>query len=127
MGHGNAFGDSQAQNIQIAIDQGTGAGKLKLYTATFATLLVEFELPDPCAPTVVTNAKKIVFDPITSVNAVASGIAAAYRLTDSDDVTIYEADNQVGINGSGRQLIMNTTTITSGVPQNVVSLEIGYS
>lgn len=127
MGHGNAFGDSQAQNIQIAIDQGSGAGKLKLYTAAFATLLIEFELPDPCAPTVTTNAKKIVMNAITSVNAVASGIAAAYRLTDSDDVTIYEADNQVGVNGSGRQLIMNTTTITSGVPQNVVSLEIGYS
>jgi hypothetical protein len=127
MGHGNAFGDSQAQNIQIAIDQGTGAGKLKIYTATFATLLVNFTLPDPCAPSVVTNSKKIVFNAITPVNAAASGTAAAYRLTDSDDVTIYEQDNQVGVNGSGRQLIMNTTTITSGVPQNVVSLEIGYA
>lgn len=126
MGHGNAFGDAQAQNIQIAIDQGSGAGKLKIYTTGFATLLVTFTLPDPCAPSVVTDSKKIVMNAITSVNAVASGTAAAYRLTDSADGTIYEADNQVGINGSGRQLIMNTTTITSGVPQSVVSLEIGY-
>jgi hypothetical protein len=126
MGHGNAFGDSQAQNIQIAIDQGSGAGKLKIYTAAFTTLLVTFTLPDPCAPTVVTNAKKIILNAITSVNASASGTANAYRLTDSADVTIYEKDDQVGVNGSGRQLIMNTTTITSGVPQNVISLEIGY-
>lgn len=126
MGHGNAFGDSQAQNIQIAIDQGSGAGKLKLYDTAFATLLVEFILDDPCAPSVVADSKKIVFSPITPVNATASGTAAAYRLTDSDDVTIYEADNQVGVNGSGRQLILNTTTISSGVPQSVISLEIGY-
>jgi hypothetical protein len=127
MGHGNAFGDAQAQNIQIAIDQGSSAGKLKIYDAAFATLLVTFTLPDPCAPTVVANAKKIILNAITPVNASASGTANAYRLTDSDDVTIYEQDNQVGVNGSLRQLIMNTTTITSGVPQNVVSLEIGYA
>lgn len=127
MGHGNAFGDSQAQNIQIALDGGSADGKLKIYDTAFANLLVTFTLPFPCAPTVVTDAKKIVFNAITPVNASASGTAAAYRLTDGDDVVIYEADNQIGVNGSGRQLIMNTTTITSGVPQNVVSLEIGYA
>lgn len=126
MGHGNNFGDSQAQNIQIAIDQGSGEGKLKIYNTAFATLLVEFILSDPCAPTVVTDSKKIILDAIAPINAIASGTAASYRLTDSDDTVIYEADNQVGVNGSGRQLIMNTTTITSGVPQSVVSLQIGY-
>lgn len=124
--HGNAFGDSQAQNVQIAIDQGSGAGKLKIYDTGFANLLVEYILADPCAPSVIANSKKIIFDAIAPINAIASGEAAAYRLTDSDDVMIYEADNQVGVNGSGRQLILNTTTITSGVPQSVVSLSIGY-
>ncbi len=127
MGHGNAFGDSQAQNIQIAIDQGSGAGKLKEYTAGFATLLVEYTLQDPCAPTVVANSKKIVFSAITPVNAVATGISAAYRLTDSDDVVVYERDNDIGVNGSGKSLIKNSTNVTSGVPQTIVSLEIGYA
>jgi hypothetical protein len=126
MGHGNAFGDSQAQNIQIAIDQGSSAGKLKIYTTGFATLLATFTLPDPCAPTVVTDAKKIVFDAISSVNASATGTAAAYRLTDSDDVLIYDKDNDIGVIGSSAQLILNTTAIVSGLPQNVVSLSIGY-
>ncbi len=125
--HGNAFGDSQAQNIQIAVDQGSGPGKLQEWTTGFGTLLVEYELPDPCAPSVVADSKKIVLNPVTPVTAIASGTSASFRLLDSDDVIIAQGDNEIGIVGSNKPVIKSTTTVVSGATQSIVSASFGYS
>ena len=125
--HGNAFGDIQAQNIQIAVDQGSGAGKLQEWTTGFATLLVEYELPDPCATTVVANSKKIVLNAVTPVAAIASGTSASFRLLDSDDTVIAQGDNEIGILGSNKPVIKTTTTVVSGATQSIVSATFGYS
>ncbi|MBD2316688.1 hypothetical protein [Phormidium tenue] len=125
--HGNAFGDSQAQNIQIAADQGSGPGKLQEWTIDFGTLLTEYELPDPCAPTVVPDSKILVFNPITPVAAVASGTSASYRLLDSDNNVIYQGNNDIGILGSNKPVIKTSLIVVSGAIQTVVSFRIGYS
>ncbi len=125
MGHGNAFGDSQAQNFQVALDTG-GAGTLKIYDAAFANLLATFILPVPSAPAVVSGSKQIVLNTITTVTAIATGTANAYRFTDNAGETIYEQDNQVGVAGSGRQVIVNTTAFVTGGAQSVLSCKISY-
>ena len=125
--HGSAFGDFQAQNMQIAIDQGSGPGKLQEWTTGFGTLLVEYELPDPCAPSVVTDSKRIVLNAITPVAAIASGTSASFRLVDSDDTVIYQGDNEIGILGSNKPCIKSSLTVVSGAIQSVISVRVGYS
>ena len=107
-------------NIKTAIDAGSGAGKLKLYTGakpatgaaiTTQTLLGTVLCSDPCAPAA--NAGVLTFSAFTDdSNAAASGDAVWARFTDSADNFV--ADASVGISGSGADIILNSVSIASG-------------
>lgn len=94
-----------------AIDQGSGAGKLKIYSDTgLTTLLATFTLADPAFGSA--SSGQATASAITPVTASASGTALAFSVTDSDDVVIFQGD--VGVAGSGASCILNTTTLVSG-------------
>jgi len=107
-------------DIKAAIDAGSGAGKLKLYTATrpatgaaitTQTLLGTVVCSDPCAPAA--DAGVLTFSAFTDdEDADASGDATWARLTDSSDNFV--ADASVGISGSGADIILNSVSIAAG-------------
>jgi hypothetical protein len=94
-----------------ALDQGSGAGKLKIYSDTGLTnLLATFTLADPAFGAA--SSGQATAAAITPITASASGTALAFSATDSDNVVIFQGN--VGVAGSGASCILNTTTLVSG-------------
>lgn len=115
--HSNQAKVSIGNAILDDIDGGTGAGKLKIYTTGQATLLSTHALTDP-AGTVNGTTGVITFSAIGDATAVATGTAAEFTITDSDDNEIILGS--VG-QGSG-DLDLTSTSITSG---QTVSINTG--
>jgi len=90
--------------------------------APVGTLLVNFVLPSPAYGGAVDNGTRALAtaNPIASVNAAATGTAARYRILNSGAEVIMEGT--VGLSGSGADMIIDATSITIGVQQNLNSL-----
>ena len=104
--------------IVDALDQGSGAGKVKIYTSTqpgsvggtYGTLLGTLICSDPAfgaASTGTATASAITSD----TNADASGTAGTFTLTDSDDNVL--ADGTCG-QGSGDLSFDNNVVVAGG-------------
>lgn len=121
-----------ARNAAIAavtglVDGGTGAGKLRIYTASKPagpdtaiagqTLLAEFTLSDPAFTAGGTGVQNIDVTPALSTTGLAAGTAAWARLVDSNNAGV--VDLTVGT--SGAELNLNTTTISVGLTVEVAS------
>jgi hypothetical protein len=114
-----AIRTARAQLIVDAIDAGSGAGTLKLYTAPkpatgaavgAATLLGTLTFADPCG-TVTTGT--LTFSAITKDSAAdADGTAAWARVADSAGTFVM--DMTVGLVGSGADIIMNNVVVVTG-------------
>lgn len=121
--------DSRLTLIKDAIDAGSGAGKLLLYTATrpatgaaitTQTLLASITLNDPCG-TVSSGVLTLDVDPIpTDSSADATGTAAWARLVTSADAFV--ADLSVGT--SAADVIMNTVSVVIATPVTITSATI---
>jgi hypothetical protein len=96
------------------------SGKLKIYTASAATLLVTLPLSATAAPAASNGV--LTFNSIAPTAAVAAGTAAYARLTKSDDTVVVDALTvgaaganinlqNIGIN-SGQVITINSLTIT---------------
>lgn len=105
------------------------AGKLKIYTGaqpaspdvavSGQVLLGTLTLGSPAAPAA--SIGVITFNPITQDSAAdASGTAAWYRLTRSDDTPVH--DGSVGV--SAADLVLNTTAIVVGGPIAVTAFTL---
>lgn len=110
--------NSRANVIRDAIDAGSGAGQLKIYTSPkpatdgavgSATVLAELTFSDPCAPDASNG--------VLTMNAIAAdtqannpGTALWFRVTDSAGVTVMDGD--CGTTGS--DLNLNSTSISAG-------------
>lgn len=128
MGLATSIQNAQLNLITAAIDAGAGAGKLNIYTAPrpakgavvgAATLLAE--LTFSATSFGAAAAGEITANSITgdaSANADGTGLWA--RITDSDDNFV--RDISVGATGSGQQLILNSTAVTTGVPVDISDL-----
>lgn len=123
----NAAASAAADAVVDKVDQGSGAGKLRIYDGTQAatadtavgaqTLLAELSFGDPAfgaASNGVATANAITAD--SSANA--TGTASWFRVVDSDGTAIF--DGTVGT--SGADLNLNTTSIVSGAEVSVTSL-----
>lgn len=118
--------------INAKIDQGSGAGKLRVYAGsrpanantalTGQTLLIEFTLADPAfgAPTQVGNTAVATATPPAPVQAAATGTATFFQIVDSDDVVIL--DGAVSDTAGSGDLKLSNTSVVSGVDVTVVSL-----
>ena len=110
-----------------AIDAGSGAGYLEIYTGTMPadlgaitdqTKLGTLTFSDPCGGV---TGNTLTFASITGDSAAdATGTAAWCRLYDSDATVI--ADGDVGT--SGAFLNLNTVAIVAGGPIEVTSMTV---
>ena len=100
---------ARMQAVVTQIDEGTGAGKLKIRDGS-NNILATFTLADPCG-TVSGAMLTFDFDPNISVTAGANGTATNAIITDSDDETKISGLT-VGV-GTG-DIQLDSTSITSG-------------
>lgn len=116
---GTTMRNGGCNGIVDAIDQGAGAGKVKVYTSTqpgsvggtYGTLLGTLTFSDPAfgsASTGTATASAITSD----TSADASGTAGTFTLTDSDDNVL--ADGTCGL-GSGDLSFDNNVIVQGGV------------
>ena len=126
-----ALAIAMADLVVDAIDAGSGAGKLRVYSGTQAadpsvapsgTLLVEFTLADPAfgGATAVTNYARATVNAVTAVAASATGVATWFRAVDSAGVAVF--DGTVTATGGGGDLTIQSTSIVSGTEVSVTSL-----
>ena len=99
--------------VRDAIDAGAGAGKLKIYTAAYASLLVEIALNDPCG-TVASGILTFTGLPKSGV-AGNNGVAAIARLTDSTDTLVADG---ITVGTVGTDIIIDNTNIANGQTVN---------
>ena len=120
--------NAQLDQITTALDAGLAAGKIRIYNGirptaggTVTTLLAELTLSYPCAAAAAAGVWSA--DPISpDTSADATGTATWFRLVDATGVFVMDGD--VGIGGSGAELILNSTSITIGQQVAISSLTI---
>lgn len=103
--------------IMDAITSDVGnAGKLRIYTASYAVMLVEFTLGTPFAGAA--SGGVLTLTTPATVNASASGTAAIARIYKSDGTTMVIEGLSVGDSSSSADIKLQQTgtTITSGQP-----------
>lgn len=83
-----ALKTTRMQAVRDAIDAGVSFGKLKIYTAAYALLLVSINLADPASS--VTGAVLTFLGLPKSGTGVGAGNAAIARITDSTDAMVAE-------------------------------------
>lgn len=98
--------------VLTAMNAGSAGGKLRIFSAAYATMLVEFTLLE-ADQNVADNILDLVNTAITAA-AAASGTAAIARLTDSDNNMVAEG---LTVGTSASDVIVDSTNITAA--QNV--------
>lgn len=120
-----SLANSLADAVDDAINGGTGAATLKIYTgsqpatadtAASGTLLATFTLNDPAFGAASGGTITLAGTPKT-VAAAATGTAGWFRIETSTPTNVL--DGSVGT--SGNQINLNTTSITSGVNVTITS------
>lgn len=95
------------------VDEGSGAGKCRIYTAAFATLLVDIAFDDPAFGGSSSGSASAAGLP-NSGTAVAAGTAAVYRITDSDNEEMWAG-------AVGSDLTLDNTVIAVGQTVSLTS------
>jgi hypothetical protein len=121
--HSTTLRNAQANTLGAAVDAGSGAGRLRIYTgskpaspasAATGTLLVDFTLNDPSFDTASSGVATLDVTPsISDSSADATGTAGYARFADSDGNGVL--DCSVTATGGGGEVTLNTTSVTSGV------------
>lgn len=117
--HETATRNAICTTVAADIDTGGGGAKIKIYTSAFGTLLATLTMSDPSfgSPVVgVMTANTITSD----TNAAATGTAAKFRIYRSDATTLVFSGD-IGIAGSGFDLILSSTAIVSGATVSIDS------
>lgn len=125
-----ALRNARLDEITAAMDAGSGAAKLRIYTGprpatgaaiTTETLLAELTFSDPSASGA--SGGVLTLDPITQdSSADATGTAAWARILDSDNNFVM--DLSVGAAGSGADIELVSTSITTGQPVAIAAATI---
>lgn len=105
------------------IDTGSGNGTIKIRSST-DVLLATHPLLDPCG-TVNGTTGQLTFSLGTRQNAVASGTAAYAEICDVAGAVHLAMPVQVGTSAVSGRLVMNTLSIVSGAPVEILSAVIG--
>lgn len=105
---------ARMQAVADAIDAGAGAnGTLEIGVSGMGTILATLNLTKPCGS--VTNDVLTFNMPVSDASADATGTAAEARIKDADG-TIVISGFTVGGAGSGADIILASTSLTSGQP-----------
>jgi len=119
--------NNRLTQIANAVDGGTGAGILTIYDGTrpatggtATNALSQHTMSDPAFGT--PSSGSMTANAIGSATASATGTATWARITDSAGTFVCDMD--VGATGSGAELELDSTSITSGQTVNINSLVI---
>ncbi|HEX6053733.1 MAG TPA: hypothetical protein VFZ21_30900 [Gemmatimonadaceae bacterium] len=95
------------------VNEGSGAGKVRIYTAAFASMLVEIAFDDPAFAAASSGSASASGLP-NSGTAVATGTADVYRVMDSDNEEMWAG-------AVGSDLTLDNTSIVSGQTVSIAS------
>jgi hypothetical protein len=109
-------------SVRDDIDSGAGAGTLEVCTAAFASVLITFTLSDPSG-TIASDVLTLSGMP-KAANAAATGTAAVARIKESGGAVVV---NNLTVGTSGTDIIISSTSITSGNPYNLNSGTITHA
>lgn len=124
--YATALKTTRLNAVVSAIDAGSGAGVLEIGTTGFASTLAQITLNDPCATV---SGDTLTFDvsPVPSdSSANATGTAAEARIKDSDGNVIVSGLT-VTASGGGGNIIIGSTSITSGQAVSLTSGTITHA
>jgi hypothetical protein len=119
--YSTAVKNTRQAAVVTAIDAGAGAGKLEIGTAGMATVLATITLADPSGT--VANGVLTGAGFPRSATATASGIAAAARVRDSNNVDIITG---ITVGMSAADIVMDNTNIASGQTVTINSLSLTH-
>ena len=114
--HSTPIRNAIATAVLTAIDAGTGAGVVKIFTSGFTTLLATLTFSDPAFGTPVTGTATAAAITQDS-SADNSGTAAVFRVEDSAGNIIFSGT----VGTSGADMIVATTSIAAGQPVTITS------
>lgn len=127
VGYSTDVRNARLQVVADAVDGGSGAGKLRIYDGsrpatggTVTNLLVEFALPSPFEDSI--SGGVLTADAISSATASGTGTATWFRIIDGDGTFVLDGD--AGGTGSGKELELSSTSISSGQTVTIDSLTI---
>jgi hypothetical protein len=105
------------------IDGGSGPGKVRIRSAS-DVLLAEVILTDPCG-TVNGTTGRLTFTFATQEDAAVGGTAAYGEFCDSANVVHLALPAEAGTSAVSGRLVMNTLSLVTGGPVDLVSATIG--
>lgn len=118
-----------ATAVATAIDAGSGAGTVKIYTgsqpstgdtAASGTLLATIALVDPSFGSA--SSGVITASDPSPVNAAATGTAGWFRVQDSTGANVFDGDCTA--TGGGGTMTLSTTSLVSGSPVDITSFTV---
>jgi len=125
----SAARNAAADAIGNLLDAGSGAAKIRVYTAsrpagpdtaiTSQTLLAEFTLNDPAFVAASGGVKALDNTPVPAATGLAAGTAAWFRMLDSNSAAV--VDGLVSGTGGAGDLQLTTTAVTVGQSLEVTS------
>lgn len=110
--------------LRDLLDAGSGAGSVKIRNAA-DLLLAQIPLTDPCGTVSGTTGQLTLTAAARDESADAQGTAAYGELCDSAGLVHLALPAQAGSSAVSGKLVLNTLTILSGAPVEVVSITIG--
>jgi hypothetical protein len=106
------------------LDSGSGAGFVRVRSAA-DVLLAQIPMTDPCGTVNGTTGQLTITFSGPDTSADASGTAAYGELCNSDGTVYLSLPTQAGSSAVSGKLVLNTLTIVSGGPVEIVSATIG--
>ena len=106
------------------IDAGTGAGSIKIRSAT-DVLLAQIPLAKPCGAVSGTTGQLVFSIAGRDESADASGTAAYGEFCDSGGLVHLALPSQAGTVAVSGKLVINTLTLAEGGPVEVLSATVG--
>lgn len=106
------------------IDAGSGPGKIRIRSGA-DVLLAEIILTDPCGSVNGTTGQLVFTLAGPDVSADATGVAAYAEFCDSANTVHLSVPATTGTSPSSGFIVLNTTSIVSGGPVEVLSATLG--
>lgn len=116
MNYSTTVKNSRMTVVRDAIDGGTGAGKINIYTTAYGALLVSIPLADPCG-TVAAGALTLSGMP-KSGTALGAGNAAIARILDSADTVVADG---LTVGTVGTDVIIDNVNVAVGQNVNITA------
>jgi len=110
--------------LRDLIDSGSGAGFVRIRSAA-DVLLAQVPLSDPCGTVNGTTGQLTLSIAGVDAGADATGTAAYGEICDGDGDVHLALPVQTGASAVAGYLVLNTTSIVSGVPVAIASATIG--